>query len=99
MATPREKLGAAVRALRLEAGLTQWDVAAALGYATAQLVSNWERGVCTPPLAALPKLSELLDVKPEQMVNMVCDARADDLELERAQMLARVATRRRGRRA
>lgn len=90
--TPRGKLGVKLRALRVKASLTQLEIADALGYTTPQLVSNWERGVCPPPLASLVRLSSLLDVRPSELVNMVCDTHIADLEAERRELLERVKT-------
>src|SRR5438132_1707241 len=53
---------------RVMAGLTQWDVASALKYTTAQFVSNWERGVSLPPLETLPKLAELFGVPGREFI-------------------------------
>lgn len=48
-------------------GLTQGQVAKELGYSTAQFVSNWERGVSSPPLNALRKLAQMYKVDEEEM--------------------------------
>jgi len=42
------KLGNYLKKMRLEAGLSQGDVASAMGYQSNQFISNVERGVCTP---------------------------------------------------
>lgn len=51
--------------LRKNAGLSQRDVAKKFGYGTVQFVSNWERGLCTPPLKSAKALAKLFKVKPE----------------------------------
>lgn len=72
---------------RTEGGLTQGDIAKKLGYTTSQFVSNWERGLSTPPLEALPKLSKLLGIEQDKLVNLVFDARILRLEDERSEVL------------
>jgi transcriptional regulator with XRE-family HTH domain len=47
---------------RRASGLTQREVSTALGYTTAQFVSNWERGVSLPAPAVLADLAPLLGV-------------------------------------
>jgi transcriptional regulator with XRE-family HTH domain len=72
---------------RAEHGLTQGDIAKKLGYTTPQFVSNWERGLSVPPLDALPKLSKILDIEQDKLVNLVFDARILRLEDERNEVL------------
>lgn len=55
------KLGANIRALRLQKGLTQEQVAARLGV-TYQAVSKWENETNTPDIALLPQIAELFGV-------------------------------------
>lgn len=51
-----------LKAARIRAKLSQRSVSDALGYTTAQFVSNWERGVSTPPIKDLKQLSKLYKV-------------------------------------
>lgn len=46
-----------LKKLRTRAGLTQQEVATKFGYTTAQFVSNWERGLITPPIKTAKRLS------------------------------------------
>lgn len=39
--------------------LSQKQVSEALGYSSAQFISNWERGESTPPIHTIKKLSKL----------------------------------------
>lgn len=48
-----------LKKLRIEAGLSQRDVANKLGYSTPQFISNWERGISRPPVSALGTISSL----------------------------------------
>lgn len=64
------RLGLYFREKRVSAGLTQSDVAQALGYDTPQVVSNWERGVCEPPSRKLRILLNLFDVKKREFAKV-----------------------------
>jgi transcriptional regulator with XRE-family HTH domain len=44
-------------------GLTQKELAEKLGIASAQLISNWERGLCAPPIKKISSLASILDIK------------------------------------
>lgn len=54
-----EEMGKYLRKLRKEKGLTQRSVSDALGYSSAQFISNFERGTASPPLKKLKVLMEL----------------------------------------
>ena len=68
-----ETVGRFLKRKRLEANLTQWDIARELEYTTAQFVSNWERGVSMPPIVVLSKLTELLGADPREVVEVLID--------------------------
>ena len=52
------KFGEYARKLRRKAGLSQNDVAKILGLQSGQMVSDFERGLCFPPLRKLDLLAE-----------------------------------------
>ena len=56
--------GQIIRECREKAGFTQKTLAAAL-HITDKAISKWERGICLPDVALLPKLSLLLDTDME----------------------------------
>ena len=62
------------------------DVADQLGYQSAQYVSNWERGLTTPPGRTLRKLADLYQIPAEQLYEVILEytlARTrEDLEKE-----------------
>lgn len=60
--TPRQRFGFFLRQARERAELTQLEVARELGWSTAQFVSNFERGISSPPLKAVPTLCKLLGI-------------------------------------
>ena len=51
-----------LKQLREAAGLSQGDVAKILGYESAQLISNIERGISTFPFKSIKKLAALYKV-------------------------------------
>jgi transcriptional regulator with XRE-family HTH domain len=58
---------------RLDASLTQNEVAAKLGFSSAQYVSNWERGLAAPPLENLAKLIELYGLDPNRLTKEILE--------------------------
>ena len=56
-----QKTGALIRQLRMEKGMTQRDVAEALGVSE-QAVSKWERALGCPDVSLLRELAKMLDV-------------------------------------
>ncbi len=65
---------------RVSLGITQADLGRRLGYSSAQFVSNWERGTCSPPLQAIPKLCEILKIPMKDMVELMTKAYRDHLQ-------------------
>lgn len=59
---PRTKFGSYSKKLREKSGLSQAEVAKKLGMSSGQMVSNWERGACFPPLRDLKRLANMYDV-------------------------------------
>ncbi len=56
---------------RIERGLSQLDVAKVLGYSSPQFVSNWERGLVSPPLETIAVLIELYKVPPSEVIEHI----------------------------
>lgn len=75
-----EGLSELFREARIKAGLTQWDVARALGYSSAQYISNWERGMCGVPLSAMSVLIPLLGLKKSEVMQMILENERQRLE-------------------
>lgn len=67
----RRVIGAFIKGHRADAGVTQEQLADALGYSTAQFVSNWERGVSMPPLKSLPLLARTIGVSSKAMIDLM----------------------------
>lgn len=60
-----------LRKKREESGLTQKEISDSLGYTSPQFVSNWERGVSSPPLNCLAKLVELYKMNPKEIIDIM----------------------------
>ena len=48
-------------------GYSQSELSALLGYKNGQFISNVERALCNIPLKMLGKVSEILDIDPEEL--------------------------------
>lgn len=69
-AAVRRSLGEAIKAHRMERGMTQEFVAESLGVSR-QAVSKWESGTSDPSTANLFALAELFRIKPETLLENV----------------------------
>jgi transcriptional regulator with XRE-family HTH domain len=58
----KDPLAEFLRLARIEAGLSQRNVSAKLGYQTPQFISMWERGVSLPPGRSLRAIAELYKI-------------------------------------
>jgi transcriptional regulator with XRE-family HTH domain len=67
-------LGAYLQTMRTKAGLTQREVSLALGYSSAQFISNFERGIAVPPLKKLKILVKMYDMPVDTVMEMILDA-------------------------
>ena len=66
--------GVFLRQKRESAGLTQSEVRKALKYTSPQFISNWERGLTTPPMETVVKqLASLYSFNPDEYIEMVLD--------------------------
>ncbi len=72
-----QSLGAMIRALRTEQGMTQLDLAKEMGV-TDKAVSKWERDLSIPDVSSLPKLAELLGVSVEELLQAKTAVRERD---------------------
>lgn len=59
-----------LRKKRLEAGLTQKELAEELGYRS-QFIANWERGVSAPPAHVYPKLIQILNIPEQEILELL----------------------------
>ncbi len=63
----KQKLSTYLQKARLNAELSQKQVADELGYTSAQFISNMERGVCSPPLKTIRTLIDLYRLDPNEL--------------------------------
>jgi transcriptional regulator with XRE-family HTH domain len=69
-----------LRQKRLDSGMSQLDVARVLGYSSPQFVSNWERGLVSPPLETIAVLIDLYKIPAQEIVERIVDETRDYLE-------------------
>ena len=67
---------------RIVANLSQWEVAKKLGYTTPQFVSNWERGVSTPPVQVLNKIADLYGTSSDELFEALLFATIQKIKKE-----------------
>lgn len=65
-----ENIGSFLREKREERGLSQTEVAEALGVKP-QFVSNWERGMSSPPLRLLRLVMKIYGIPDQQLVDFM----------------------------
>ena len=69
--TLHKSLGNYLKLRRVTLGLTQAEVARKLNYASPQFISNFERGLCSPPLKNLKVLVKLYDIPVDELMNLM----------------------------
>lgn len=67
----RGQLAIFLKEKRIEAGLTQSQVAGKLGYSSPQFISNWERGLANPPVFILRDLTKMYKVPADEMFSLL----------------------------
>ena len=61
-------------------GLSQSDLSILLGYKNGQFISNVERGLCNIPLKNMKKISEVLEINPEELKQTILKDLDDTLK-------------------
>ncbi|HRO66342.1 MAG TPA: helix-turn-helix transcriptional regulator [Pseudobdellovibrionaceae bacterium] len=79
MAGTKTKLANFLREARVEAGLSQIEVAKALGYSTSQFISNWERELAAPPVKILKRLGKLYGISSDRLLEMLIEQSEETL--------------------
>lgn len=67
---------------RTVVGLSQKDVADKLGYSSAQFISNWERGLSSPPMHTLKKLAEMYNVNVDEMFDVILESTLEQVRVD-----------------
>ena len=80
--TPYNQLGSELKTLRVKAGLKQKEVASKLGYTSPQFISNWERGISSPPVKSLKQLAEIYNTNPDSLFKKLRKAIMNNLDAE-----------------
>jgi transcriptional regulator with XRE-family HTH domain len=70
------EFGSYLKEKRLAKGLSQADLSEALGYETAQVVSNWERGIQSPPFEKLVEMCKLLSISRKDILQKLLEEQA-----------------------
>jgi transcriptional regulator with XRE-family HTH domain len=66
-------LGKFIKSHREGAGMTQGTLSKILGYTNPQFISNWERGLSSPPPKIMAQLVYALDINEENLLKIVMD--------------------------
>lgn len=82
MASDFSKLASSLKKMRLGRDLSQTEVAKKLGYSSPQFISNWERGLASPPVKVLKRLAALYDTDALQIFGMVVKAAESRMRVE-----------------
>ena len=69
MKNKHKGFGKYLREKRREAGLSQQNVASALGYSSPQFISNLERGTCPVPLNRIRQFIDLYKIDQDEFVS------------------------------
>jgi transcriptional regulator with XRE-family HTH domain len=56
---------------RLKRNITQLELSRKLGYTSPQFISNWERGLSSPPLAIMGQLCDILKISKRDMADLL----------------------------
>ena len=62
-----------LRERRVKLGISQSDLAKLLGYSNPQYVSNWERGLCSPPWGKIRRLLAELELHQSEFIEVYMD--------------------------
>jgi len=75
-----QKLASFLKNARTSAGLSQKEVAVVLGYKSSQFVSNWERGLSSPPIGTLRHLCRLYKTDEREVFQIIREIAIQKLE-------------------
>jgi transcriptional regulator with XRE-family HTH domain len=84
----KKGLGLYLQDKRIEAGLTQAQVATHLGFSSPQFVSNWERGLAFPAFDTLPVLAKLYKIPAGEFIDALAETYQKALADYRKELVA-----------
>jgi transcriptional regulator with XRE-family HTH domain len=64
-------LGEFLKSKRESVGYSQGEVAKKLKYTSPQFISNWERGVSSPPIKVLKHVADLYKVSTDELFDLI----------------------------
>ncbi len=73
-------IGSYLKEIRQKRNITQAELAKKLGYTTSQFVSNWERGLCSPPLDSIVEISDFLAIPKSTIMGLILEQTKSELE-------------------
>lgn len=73
------EIAALISKAREAQGMTQKEVSLALGYSSAQFVSNWERAQSLPPKDKLRKLADVLKINFSRLKALYVEQMASEI--------------------
>jgi transcriptional regulator with XRE-family HTH domain len=74
-----KRIGGYFRDARISSGMTQQNIADHLGYTSKQLISNWERGLCSPPMHQVNSLIKLFKLDFNEVLELFMQTHRDEL--------------------
>lgn len=82
MNSSKQILGVYLKNKRFNANLSQSEVAKRLGHKTPQFISNWERGLCHPPIKDIKTLAQLFQISAEDLFENILESYLDQIREE-----------------
>lgn len=70
-------LGEYLQEMRIKSNMTQREVSLELGYSSAQFISNFERGIASPPLKKLRELIRMYKMPVEKVMSLVLEGQRE----------------------
>lgn len=67
---------------RIKAGLSQGDVAKAMGYTSPQFISNWELSKSNPPATSIKKLAKIYNTDFNELKKIYVKSAIAELEAD-----------------
>ncbi|NUN07536.1 MAG: helix-turn-helix transcriptional regulator, partial [Bdellovibrio sp.] len=61
-----------------------------LGYTTPQFISNWERGISTPPMKTVKKLASMYAISVDEIFNLLLQETLQQVTLDFKQKLKKI---------
>lgn len=90
MASNTPKLAKFLRHQREKSGLSQAEIAQKLGYTSAQFISNWERGLSTPPIQMLKKLAYYYNTDAKELFEICLSFKIEEVKKDLRHKFSRV---------